>query len=1198
MSEPDVTHPLYSIFQTLDVDNDGYLSRDDVTSALATVGLGLSVEDIFAKLDPQNSGIIDFDQFVDGASLFTGGGENIEDEEDTEEDINQDHGSESMRSIFSLVDKDQDGFISFDELGHAVSHVIGRVLNRNELQQLKTVFGNDSSLAISMQTFMSVMKQFTDAGNDDIDNSSDDDMDSEEKDNVFMMQPPPFATPANRNLNRVRSRSRQMSNFSTDDLSDLVDEDSFAEVMAESRSIKKKNKDLSYKYELLKRQSMDDTNRIEEGHAKARELREKLKQETRRTNTLRDTQLEGELKIKQLQRKIKTLEEEQERTDAARQKLISELASLRAEDRQLRDKALQAEQVSSKQIDKLEKSVQNGNLKLKAAKNEVNLLAEELDENHKHLSAAKKRIVSIEETLCKREEDIESSKTENMRLELEVASLQTKLSDKGTDSSLSNLENDASFTCDSVVGGDISLGLEFEVADLGSGANDINDELKSLTQERDEVMQTLQETQEKLVEALHDAQTGVTKVKEAESRACKAENELEITIRRMKDSEIETASKLSVLREEISCQRNNIQALETEAIKREETMHIAKRTEQELEDEAASFKEKVAALQIRCNKLSETVDRQESKLTESTHQNKKLECELADRDAELSMAMEQLDAQAHEQNNDIEHLDGANKESLQLPNIDLVARHSDSESNDLDDRPKNEYETDQTQTSSQVNVSTESTLSLSRIQSNKSMMGNLGGSYHGEIRLKHKQVNTVPIPIDGVVTLTWHVSVAADNIFFRVSQTHFDEASGQECELVLLTPRQVTTDNGIIEVEKAGLVILEFNNANSNIFKPNRVITYEVKASSGIDGLDAPYQPTSTAEIAFQQLQAGVITQDEYNAIMNGEKKFQSDRTAQKRRRKNYVVSVEDVAFQQLLEGLIDQKEYQIMIQKHREFESRGKNEKRRRVKILNDMPGFLARIYTKLAKQVSKNAKAKVKDPNDRSLASEIRTQARVQVEKMYKFVGMCYNLADNWDGDYLELKHEPRLSAAIREANDNGEDELILFSSVVQRVLPDSWHSNILGTGNRARRAIVLTSAALYELASPQSKKILVRVPLTAVGCISLSTHANSVFSLSCPDIFDFVYDTSRRSELVARLMLVYYGITWTNLRIDFMRSITLRMENGQIKHAFFDEQKGIVRISDFGESPEKASPLVFRNASSALTSPSVAATADKST
>ena len=60
----------------------------------------------------------------------------------------------------------------------------------------------------------------------------------------------------------------------------------------------------------------------------------------------------------------------------------------------------------------------------------------------------------------------------------------------------------------------------------------------------------------------------------------------------------------------------------------------------------------------------------------------------------------------------------------------------------------------------------------------------------------------------------------------------------------------------------------------------------------------------------YQQLQEGVITQEEYDAIMKGEEIFRADRAATKRRRKNYMVSIEDIAFQQLLEGLIDQKEY------------------------------------------------------------------------------------------------------------------------------------------------------------------------------------------------------------------------------------------------------------------------------------------------
>lgn len=61
-------------------------------------------------------------------------------------------------------------------------------------------------------------------------------------------------------------------------------------------------------------------------------------------------------------------------------------------------------------------------------------------------------------------------------------------------------------------------------------------------------------------------------------------------------------------------------------------------------------------------------------------------------------------------------------------------------------------------------------------------------------------------------------------------------------------------------------------------------MTYEVRAKDGVDGLDKPYEAKSTAEIAFEQLQNGTITQEEYDAIMKGEKVFQTDRNAQKRR--------------------------------------------------------------------------------------------------------------------------------------------------------------------------------------------------------------------------------------------------------------------------------------------------------------------------
>eukprot|EP00750_Incisomonas_marina_P000531 INCI1041.5.p1 GENE.INCI1041.5~~INCI1041.5.p1 ORF type:complete len:667 (-),score=97.07 INCI1041.5:2160-4160(-) len=101
----DESHPLFGIFSTLDVDGDGYLSRDDVTQALATIDMGISVEEIFGKLDPGNTGIIDFDQFIDGASLFTGGPQSEDDEDEDEAAAGQ--GAADAVDLASTKDKQQ-----------------------------------------------------------------------------------------------------------------------------------------------------------------------------------------------------------------------------------------------------------------------------------------------------------------------------------------------------------------------------------------------------------------------------------------------------------------------------------------------------------------------------------------------------------------------------------------------------------------------------------------------------------------------------------------------------------------------------------------------------------------------------------------------------------------------------------------------------------------------------------------------------------------------------------------------------------------------------------------------------------------------------------------------------------------------------------------------------------------------------------
>ncbi len=240
MGDADESHPLYPIFRQLDVDGDGYLSREDLTEALASIGLGITVDEIFRQLDPSDTGKIDFDQFIDGAQLFTGGGSgnnDTEDEEDEEEHPEAMEGSENMRSIFRLVDSDGDGFITFEQLGDAVSHVVGRVLGPSELGQLKTAFGGASD-AISMQTFTTVMQQFTGAGEaeeEEEDGDDDDDGGGGGGDSPGMSTPA-FGT-------RVR---RQSSDRFALDLSAaaLAEGESFADVLAESTSIKKRNRDM------------------------------------------------------------------------------------------------------------------------------------------------------------------------------------------------------------------------------------------------------------------------------------------------------------------------------------------------------------------------------------------------------------------------------------------------------------------------------------------------------------------------------------------------------------------------------------------------------------------------------------------------------------------------------------------------------------------------------------------------------------------------------------------------------------------------------------------------------------------------------------------------------------------------------------------------------------------------------------------
>ena len=141
----------------------------------------------------------------------------------------------------------------------------------------------------------------------------------------------------------------------------------------------------------------------------------------------------------------------------------------------------------------------------------------------------------------------------------------------------------------------------------------------------------------------------------------------------------------------------------------------------------------------------------------------------------------------------------------------------------------------------------------------------------------------------------------------------------------------------------------------------------------------------------------------------------------------------------------------------------------------------------------------------------------------------------------------------------------ETVFFSSLVTRVLPQSWYSS-----GRYKRQLVVTEAAVYECSVGLSPKVLQRVELEALGCVSLSRlSVSGTFALMVPGKHDSLFETPRRAEIVSWMLHLYEARTQQALIVNFMQSILLTQENGDVMSTYFDESSGNVVMTRYDAS-----------------------------
>ncbi|KAL7093477.1 hypothetical protein ACP275_11G042700 [Erythranthe tilingii] len=120
LSNPTSTKPkpaadLRGVFATFDKNNDGYITKHELTESLKKIGIEAGesdVADMVQRVDSNGDGLIDFDEFCVLFDSF---------KDDDEQGQVKVHEDGDLREAFDVFDENRDGLISVEELGLVLS---------------------------------------------------------------------------------------------------------------------------------------------------------------------------------------------------------------------------------------------------------------------------------------------------------------------------------------------------------------------------------------------------------------------------------------------------------------------------------------------------------------------------------------------------------------------------------------------------------------------------------------------------------------------------------------------------------------------------------------------------------------------------------------------------------------------------------------------------------------------------------------------------------------------------------------------------------------------------------------------------------------------------------------------------------------------------------------------------------------------
>jgi centrin-1 len=138
------TREIRDAFNLFDIDGDGHIDHTDLKLTLNSMGFEFTKPEIarmIAEVDPNGTGVIDFEHFAELIHSKMGEREQISD----------------LKSAFDMIDDDQTGHISFKNL-KSLTKELGETLGDQELRDMLREADTDNDGELSYDEFVALIQ--------------------------------------------------------------------------------------------------------------------------------------------------------------------------------------------------------------------------------------------------------------------------------------------------------------------------------------------------------------------------------------------------------------------------------------------------------------------------------------------------------------------------------------------------------------------------------------------------------------------------------------------------------------------------------------------------------------------------------------------------------------------------------------------------------------------------------------------------------------------------------------------------------------------------------------------------------------------------------------------------------------------------------------------------------------------------------